>query len=81
MSETSTCAGPQCDRDVRTKGLCNGHYEQQRMGRALQPIRPIRERNMSAEELGQWISEQVEVDPDSGCWIWPFRSTGKGTAE
>ena len=27
---------------------------------------------MSIEELGQWISEQVEVDPDSGCWIWPL---------
>ena len=72
MSETSTCAGPQCDRAVRTKGLCNGHYEQRRMGRALQPLRPMRKRNMSAEETGRWISEQVEIDPDSGCWVWPF---------
>ena len=25
---------------------------------------------MSAEEMGRWIIEQVEVDPDSGCWVW-----------
>lgn len=78
MSETRTCTGPQCDRDVRTKGLCKSHYEQQRKGLILKPLRSIRERNMSAEELGQWISEQVEIDPDSGCWIWPFSLDRKG---
>lgn len=25
---------------------------------------------MSTEEIGRWIIEQVEVDPDSGCWVW-----------
>lgn len=78
MSETSTCAGPQCDRAVRTKGLCNGHYEQQRKGRALQPLRPIRKPGMSTKEIGQWISEQVEIDPDSECWIWPLALDRKG---
>ena len=71
MSETSTCAGPHCDKAVRTKGLCSGHYAQQRKGRALQPLRPMRKRNMSTEEMGRWIIEQVDIDPDSGCWIWP----------
>lgn len=35
----STCQGPECTRPVRARGLCNGHYEQQRRGwRNLQPI-------------------------------------------
>lgn len=72
MSEKKTCAGPQCDKAARTKGLCSGHYAQHRKGRALQPLRPIRKHNMSTEEIGQWISEQVEIDPASGCWIWPL---------
>lgn len=33
---------------------------------------------MSAEETGRWIIEQVEVDPDSGCWIWPHTLDHKG---
>ena len=72
MSETNTCSGPQCDRDVRAKGLCNGHYEQKRKGRTLTALRPRREQNMSAEGVGRWISQQVEIAPDSGCWIWPL---------
>ena len=78
MSEKNSCAGPQCDRDVRTKGLCSGHYAQQRKGLALQPLRPIRKYNMSAEETGRWISGQVEIDPDSGCWIWPHALGRRG---
>lgn len=58
------------------KALCASHYAQQRKGRALQPLRPLRKRNMSTEEIGRWISEQVEIDPDSGCWIWPHTLCG-----
>ena len=74
MSETSTCVGPQCDRDVliKARSLCASHYQQLKRGRPLTALRPIRKHNMSAEEMGKWISEQVEIDPDSGCWIWPF---------
>lgn len=78
MSETNTCAGPQCARDVWAKGLCNRHYAQQREGRPLTALRPMRKPNMSAEETGKWIIEQVEVDPDSGCWIWPLALNQKG---
>lgn len=70
MSETNTCAGPQCDRDVRAKGLCGSHYRQLNQGRPLAVLRPRRKPGMSTEEIGQWLIEQVEVDPDSGCWVW-----------
>ena len=72
MSETRTCDGPQCDRDVRTRGLCGSHYKQLNQGHPLTALRPRRKPGMSAEEAGEWISEQVEIDPDSGCWIWPL---------
>ena len=78
MSETSICAGPQCDRAVRAKGLCNGHYEQKRKGRTLTALRPRRKQNMSAEGMGRWISQQVEIDSASGCWIWPHTLDRKG---
>lgn len=78
MSETGNCTAPQCDRDVWAKGLCSSHYAQQRKGLILKPLRPRRNRNMSAEEIGQWISEQVEIDSASGCWIWPLALSQKG---
>lgn len=70
MSETNACAGPQCARDVRTRGLCGSHYEQQRKGRPLTALRPRRKPGMSTEEIGKWISQQVEIDSASGCWVW-----------
>ena len=78
MSDKNICAGPQCGRDVQAKGLCASHYQQQRKGRMLKPLRPIRKPGMGTEEIGQWIIEQVEVVPDSGCWIWPLALDGKG---
>ena len=78
MSETSTCTGPQCDRDVRTRGLCGSHYQQLQRGRPLTALRPMRKQNMSAGEMGRWIIEQVEVDPDSGCWVWPHTLDRRG---
>lgn len=36
---------------------------------------------MSAEGMGRWISQQVEVDPDSGCWVWPLALNQKGYGE
>ena len=71
MTEKPTCTGPRCARKVKARGLCNSHYGQYLEGRDLQPLRHRRRNGMSAEEMGKWIIEQVEVDPDSGCWIWP----------
>ena len=32
------CIYGRCDRPARTRGLCGGHYEQQRLGRELSPL-------------------------------------------
>lgn len=36
---TATCAGPECDREARTRGYCRAHYQQLRGGRELAPLR------------------------------------------
>lgn len=36
---TDTCTGPECDRPVQAKGLCQGHYKQQNQGRPLRPLK------------------------------------------
>lgn len=33
------CTFPACSKPVRAKGLCMGHYTQQRQGRPLSPLR------------------------------------------
>ena len=35
----ATCTYPGCDRGAAASGLCSGHYQQQRRGRALSPLR------------------------------------------
>ena len=35
------CSFPGCTKKVQSRGLCNGHYEQQRLGRPLAPLRII----------------------------------------
>lgn len=41
MGNEGVCAGPQCDREVKSRGLCATHYVQQRRGITLKPIRKI----------------------------------------
>lgn len=33
------CSGPECDRPVKAKGLCEAHYSQRWKGRELKPVR------------------------------------------
>lgn len=34
----AACSGPECTRDAAIKGLCTGHYQQQRRGVELQRL-------------------------------------------
>lgn len=38
MSEKGTCSFESCSRPVAAKGVCGGHYQQQRKGLALSPL-------------------------------------------
>lgn len=35
----TTCRGPECDREVKARGLCAAHYSQWKRGSHLKPIR------------------------------------------
>jgi hypothetical protein len=37
----TACAFTGCDRPVQGRGLCTGHYQQQKRGAALTPLRKI----------------------------------------
>jgi hypothetical protein len=63
------CSFPGCIKPSRKLGLCVGHYEQQRSGRALRPLRsvpPMPERF--------W----AKVRKTETCWLWTASTTEKG---
>lgn len=60
-----TCAFETCDRPVKGKGLCSGHYQQQRTDK---PLRPLKGRKTTAfNEQGQRQCSTCLVfkDPDA----------------
>ena len=67
-----TCSFPNCHRKRKSKGLCNGHNEQRRLGRKLTPIVPRRGKfeSRARDELGrkwckkcsQWLEESLFAD-------------------
>lgn len=58
------CSGPECDRLVKSKGMCGAHAEQVRRGGDLKAIgSPRRRRPADAR-----FFEKVEQVGD--CWMW-----------
>lgn len=39
------CKGPECSKQVHSKGLCAGHYQQQYRGKPLMPLRQGKNHN------------------------------------
>lgn len=64
----STCTFDGCDNPRRTKGLCSGHYEQQRIGQELRPLR--------SQTLEGRFWTKVTKTPD--CWAWTASTTSSG---
>lgn len=59
----STCSFSECVRYTRSKGLCNGHYEQQRKGKQLTPLES---RLQGTYEERFWQCVQKTEDH----WLW-----------
>lgn len=69
MQSTRTCTTDGCDKPIRAKSLCNGHYIQQRKGQELRPLRP----KLTLEQRF-W----QKVRKTGSCWEWTAATTAGG---
>lgn len=70
------CSFEDCEKNVKSKGLCTGHYQQQLKGLKLSPLgmrdgRPLSQRNI---EDFFW----ARVDKTCDHWIWTGGITVQG---
>lgn len=59
-----TCTFPNCDKNVRSLGLCRGHYRQKLDGEVLRPL--------EVHLFGASLIEKLELrtKKTETCWIW-----------
>lgn len=62
----SRCSGPDCDRAVRAKGLCPGHYYQSRASGTLTRIL----RDATRASLAERVADRIGDRNANGCRIW-----------
>lgn len=67
---TRTCSYDGCGRKHYGRGLCRGHYQQQRSGQDLRPLRP------RTVEGRFWA--KVNKDAPDDCWEWTAATTAGG---
>lgn len=58
------CSYPSCGEPHKAKGFCSGHYQQQKVGRSLRPLRRV--------VYGEPISEKLAANSEfvDGCRVW-----------
>ena len=64
-----TCSVDGCKRPQLAKGLCSAHYQQNRKGQELRPLRP-------KLTLEQRFWGKVKKTPD--CWVWTAGTASNG---
>lgn len=71
MEKKLECSFEGCE-NVRygKKNICKGHYNQQWRGEPLRPIRKQRKKKMTDDEMAQFIIDNIDLDQETGCWIW-----------
>lgn len=62
--QSTKCSFDGCDNPHKARGLCDGHYRQQRKGKELRPLRPS-SRGLTLEQRF-W----VKVNKTRDCWLW-----------
>lgn len=72
MSEAK-CGFPGCDRPIKSINLCNGHYQQERKGREL---RPLRSDLHPADRLLLIRSVDAPINPKTGTQCWEVGISG-----
>lgn len=63
------CGFPECDRPMKSRGLCSGHYEQMRNGKSLSPLRALQ------MQRAEWLARGLmrcarcgKVKSIDQCW-------------
>lgn len=64
------CSFDGCDKPVRAKSLCQGHWEQQHKGQELRPLRP-------KLTLEQRFWSKIDKQPND-CWAWTAATDSNG---
>lgn len=59
------CSFPECGKSAYSKDLCMAHYQQQRRGRELRPLRRVRQPWATPAEAFFSVVEQA-----GDCWEW-----------
>lgn len=72
MQSTKTCSFDGCGKPALAKGLCPGHYEQQRKGQELRPLRP------SSQGLTLEQRFWAKVQKTESCWLWTASTNSHG---
>lgn len=70
------CSFKGCDKCVLAKGLCAGHYDQQKTGAEL---RPLRSRASSGTSVEARLRMHSRFEQESGCRVWT-KATANGYA-
>lgn len=66
-ASTDRCSFDDCERPIFARQFCGGHYEQQRRGK---PLKPLRHRSPNGAPMA-WLREVVLRATDS-CIEWPY---------
>lgn len=59
------CSYLGCGKKAHSKGLCVGHYRQQRCGETLRPLQKQFHGLSESERFMKWLAPQ-----SNGCWDW-----------
>ena len=65
-----TCSVEDCDRPVRTRGMCNRHYENARLRGSAIPEKDL--------PLSERLARTGWTVTDSGCWEWSGKRNDSG---
>lgn len=75
VNKGKTCQGPDCDKPPHAKGLCQGHWKQDRKGLELSPLRDRSTYGMTTiERLRHYTAEAGS----GGCREWTGNSFCRG---
>lgn len=70
------CSFDGCERPSRSRALCKAHYEQQRRG---EPLRPVRLRRTESIPSAEWFWQQTFPSGDCREWTRALNSDGYGS--